>query len=152
MSFNFKATKDSEVQGTKETQRKAQEALTKMKKNEVKVKGKETETKENEQQNNNGKVIKRAEKRERVAFSFKLDAEDADKLITYYMTSGDRLTDIIEESILKTLKKEKVQVDNELVKEYYEQKQKKKIKANQNKEIRKKMKEYEEKLKQEMQK
>ena len=40
-----------------------------------------------EQKNNNKKVIKKVEKRERVPFSFKLDAEEADKLITYYMSN-----------------------------------------------------------------
>ncbi|MBO5131230.1 MAG: hypothetical protein J6B61_03180 [Romboutsia sp.] len=103
-----------------------------------------------EQKNNNKKVIKKVERRERVPFSFKLDAEEADKLITYYMSNEGKLTDIIEESILRMLKKEKVKVDNDLVQAYHQQKKDKKEKAKQNKEIKEKMKLYEEQLKREM--
>ena len=48
------------------------------------------------------------------------------------------------------LKKEKVKVDNDLVQAYHQQKKDKKEKAKQNKEIKEKMKLYEEQLKREM--
>lgn len=101
----------------------------------------ETKTEES----NPTKMVK-FKKRERVGFSFKLDAEDADKLITYHMYTGTKLSELIEDSILKALKKEKVEVDNALVQEYHERKENKRKKAEENKEIRKKLKEFEKEL------
>lgn len=146
-----KTRKDSEIEEMKKRKAEAKKQLDNMIQNNSTDNDNKKEIPSETANNNTNKVTK-AKKRERVGFSFKLDADDADKLITYHMYTGIKLSDLIEESILKALKKEKVEADDALVKEYHDRKMNKRIKVEQNKELRRRMKEIEEQVRLEMQK